>query len=750
MAAAGVPLRWIVILITLLTVQMPLPARSAEVWVCIYPNPPLGLINEQGQALGLMPDLLRAVAEENQWQLNFIKGNWNQCLERLEQGSIALLPAIAYTEERAARYRFARETVMTNWGQLYQFQGEPYDAILDLEGRRVAVLANDVHFIGQNGLRWMADNFSVDIHFLEVDSYHDAFARLSRGEVDAALVNRLFGLENSLKYDVKPTSILLNPIQIRPAFAATSDPLLVQQFDQQLAVWKAERGSIYYQLLERWLQPGKEKPGTLSNLLLGSVLGLLLVLILVLSWGRRRVRLASQQLSEKNRLLEEEHDQLQRIEGELRERQQQYQVLFEDSLSIMLLIDPLTAEVVDANPAACRFYQYPREQFRGLNLGRLNLLSQAEIQKKLSRIESREQQQYHLQHRLASGESREVEVQSSPIEIGGRSLICSIVSDISARKQTERQLEERNRFLQLVIDSVSDPLLVIGTDHRVIKMNRAARENLSQEFSGPNDLSCHLCFHASQMPCNDEEHPCPLQKVQETGAPVTMIHHLTTPEGRRIIELSASPLHNPDGSLQGVIEVARDITKRQQAEEMLSENEKRLHHLAHHDPLTDLPNRLLFEDRMKQALSKARRSGCQVALFFLDLDHFKDVNDNLGHDFGDLLLIDIASRLRSSVRESDTVARMGGDEFLILLEEIESIEMVEIMAERICSALNHELTRDNYYQRVSASIGISLYPDDGISAADLLKNADMAMYRAKNQGKATYQFYSSPRTESLF
>ena len=172
--------------------------------------------------------------------------------------------------------------------------------------------------------------------------------------------------------------------------------------------------------------------------------------------------------------------------------------------------------------------------------------------------------------------------------------------------------------------------------------------------------------------------------------------------------------------------------------------------MAHHDSLTNLPNRLLFEDRLKQALSKARRSRRQVALFFLDLDHLKAVNDNLGHDYGDLLLIDIAKRLRKCVRESDTVARMGGDEFLILLEEIESIEMIEVMAERVCNSLTHELSKGDFTQMISASIGISIYPEDATSAMEMMKNADLAMYRVKNSGKANYQFYSAPQGRFLF
>ena len=481
------------------------------------------------------------------------------------------------------------------------------------------------------------------------------------------------------------------------------------------------------------------------------ILSVLTLLTLLLAcWARHQVTNKTRLLEEKNRQLEDELLERLQVEAELRERQQQYRVLFEETQTSILLVDPASATVVDANLAACNFYRYPREKIQGMSVFRLNNLSETELRRKMALVGTLGAKQFQFTHRMADGQLREVEVHCSPIVIDGRTLLCSIIHDISQRKQVERQLVERTNFLQSVIDGVSDPIMVIATDHRVLQMNRVAREQ-SPQVEIENDFPlCYQISHASQVPCNCESHPCPLKQVKETGEPVTVIHQHTTNRGRRIVELNASPLFDAEGKLQAVIEVARDITDRLHTEEMLSENEKRLHHLAHHDSLTDLPNRLLFEDRLKQALGKARRNGKQVALFFLDLDHFKDINDNLGHDFGDLLLIDVADRLRSCVRESDTVARMGGDEFLVLLDEVETLEMVETMAERICTALTHELSRDNYYQRVSASIGISLYPNDGTTSQELLKNADQAMYRAKNQGKASYQYYSSPRTGFLF
>ena len=621
-------MRWLTFFISLYLLLIPFAACGQGVRVCVDPNPPLSFFDNNGLAQGLLPDLLREVAKQKNWQLSFVQGTWNQCLDLIDSGLVEVLPAIAYSEERANRFRFADETVITNWGQIYQLQGEPYDSILKLAGKKVAVLENDVHYVGGNGLRNLADNFGISINYVEVSSYLEAFSRLSRGEVDAALVNRLFGVNQHLQFAVMPTAILINPIQVRPAFSLSSDPALRNQFDAVLAAWKGDRQSIYYALVNGRLKtPSQNRIPNWLGLALAALVTLLVMMILGNIWARRQIAAKTTELEEKNRQLEMELDE---------------------------------------------------------------------------------------------------------------------------RHQVERQLAERNEYLQLVIDSVSDPLMVIDSDYRVVKMNRAAREELHQESWSVENPFCFQVSHGSQVPCASEDHPCPLEKVRETGAAVTLTHQHVTRRGRRIIELNASPLFNPDGSLQAVIEVARDITERLQIEELLDENQKRLLHLAHHDPLTDLPNRLLFEDRIKQALSKARRSGKKVALFFLDLDHFKDVNDNLGHDFGDLLLIDIADRLRGCVREGATVARLGGDEFLLLLDEVESIEMVEAMAERVCQCLIHELTRDSYYMRISASIGISLYPIDGLNAADLLRNADLAMYRAKNQGKATYQFFSSPQNASLF
>ena len=203
---------------------------------------------------------------------------------------------------------------------------------------------------------------------------------------------------------------------------------------------------------------------------------------------------------------------------------------------------------------------------------------------------------------------------------------------------------------------------------------------------------------------------------------------------RRDVSLTISPIRNPAGEIVAASTVARDISARKNAEE-------RLHHLAHHDPLTGLPNRTLLSDRISQAISVAPRHGKQVAVLFLDLDGFKHINDSLGHAVGDRLLQSVAARLKDQVRGSDTVSRQGGDEFIVLLSGAEDSDDAAIVAKRMIAAIGDVYRFDAQNLNITTSIGISVFPDDGDDAETLIKNADTAMYQAKQNGRNGIQSF---------
>jgi diguanylate cyclase (GGDEF)-like protein len=199
--------------------------------------------------------------------------------------------------------------------------------------------------------------------------------------------------------------------------------------------------------------------------------------------------------------------------------------------------------------------------------------------------------------------------------------------------------------------------------------------------------------------------------------------------------LTIAAIRNREGRLTHYAALFSDITE-------MKENEERIRHLAYYDVLTGLPNRRLLEDRLRVALAHAHRNRRQLAVLFIDLDRFKRINDSLGHEVGDRLLVAIAHRLRNVLREDDTVARMGGDEFVAVLSDIESPDHAVQIALRLIGALMCPVRVDEHELVVTTSVGISIYPDDSDSALALVKNADIAMYRAKDSGRNSFQLYA--------
>lgn len=734
-------MRRVLAIILVLACLTPAVVAAEALRVGVYRNPPLISYEADGRASGLFPELLDNIASEKGWQLEYVPGTWIECLTGLQDGTLDILPSIAYTPARAQLFPFTEETVLSNWGQIYLHPSANVRTILQLDGKSVAVLRKDVFYQGENGLKKLATHFNIDINFIETDDYQDAFETVRSGFADAALVNRFYGNFHYREFGLDETSILLNPLEIRLALSSENLPVR-NEIDQLLKAWKADSNSPFYKTLSKWLNSeGRDTGQTIDLLFLGGAI-LLFILAMVLLVARNRVKISSQALKHKDLQLRKQIEERQTFEEELLERKQQYHVLFEENQSVMLLVDPEAGVIVDANPAACLFYGYEREELVGKSVFEINVLAEEDILSALNVAQSQRGSQFQFKHRLASGEQRDVEAFCSPMKVGGQTLLCSIIHDVTERLKTERNLEDQRDFLQSVVDGVVDPLMVISPDFKVMLMNKAAAAEVGKDDLDDRTFFCHQISHGSDKPCHGDEHPCPLLQVQQTGQPVTMIHnHVKLNGERKIVEVYASPLWNKDGSLMAVIEGARDITDRLQAEAQLSENEMRLKHLAHHDPLTDLPNRLLFDDRLEQALAKGKRNGQQVALLFLDLDRFKNINDTLGHEFGDQLLKKVAVRLLSCVRETDTVARLGGDEFLVVLEQVEDFQTVATMAQRIRHSLAQDIPVESYQLFVTVSIGISMYPSDATTSRELLKCADIAMYHAKQEGKDNYQFY---------
>lgn len=288
------------------------------------------------------------------------------------------------------------------------------------------------------------------------------------------------------------------------------------------------------------------------------------------------------------------------------------------------------------------------------------------------------------------------------------------------------------RNMQAAFDATADGILVVDLDGNYIASNRIFHEmwRIPRRMLRRGQEAAVVKFCMTQLadPDSAVKHALAFHQSSDPKSSVVVSLH----EGR-FFECVCMP-QLIDGRTVGRVWSFRDITDR-------VNTEQRILYDAHHDPLTRLPNRWLFQDRLTQALGRARRAGSNTALFLLDLDRFKTINDTLGHAAGDQLLVEVARRLKTRKREGDTIARLGGDEFILILSELRHKEDTAVIADQILDVLRPPIQIAEHNLYVSASIGISIFPDDGDEGTSLMKSADVALYRAKELGRDSYQVF---------
>jgi diguanylate cyclase (GGDEF)-like protein/PAS domain S-box-containing protein len=324
-----------------------------------------------------------------------------------------------------------------------------------------------------------------------------------------------------------------------------------------------------------------------------------------------------------------------------------------------------------------------------------------------------------------------------------RDLLVEMTSDIdyaltnfereTQRRNAENLLAESHKLLKTIIDIA--PMRIFWKDRDLYYLGcnpafaRDAGESDTESVIGKNDYQLAWREQAKKYRADDRQ-------VMDSGSPKLFFEeHQTTPEGKTLwLCTSKVPLNNQANETIGILGVYEDVTEQKITEE-------RINYLANFDPLTGLPNRSQLNDHLKYALSLAKRSNGHLALMFLDLDHFKDINDTLGHSIGDIVLVELAKRLCLGLREEDTITRLGGDEFILLLPGVDALGAINV-AEKLLNEIAGTYRVEHYDLTLTASIGIALYPDDGKDLETLSKSADAAMYRAKQEGRQCYRFFT--------
>lgn len=323
------------------------------------------------------------------------------------------------------------------------------------------------------------------------------------------------------------------------------------------------------------------------------------------------------------------------------------------------------------------------------------------------------------------------DISLGPLETSEGRLVMAVVRDVTERRLLEAQNREAARYARSLIEASLDPLVTISSEGTITDVNHATEvaTGVAREQLIGSDFAYY--FTEPDMARNGYRQAFLNGMVRDW--PLT----LESVSGQKLDVLyNASVYADESGKVQGVFAAARDVTERRKFERELS-------YQATHDALTKLPNRVLFQDRLQQAIAHSRRAERNVAVLFLDLDNFKQVNDTLGHAIGDSLLCEVAERISNVLREGDTVARFGGDEFVILLQEGLAVADLDGITRKILNSIGAPYDIKGNLLYANASMGITIAPLDGDNPEALLRNADTAMYAAKGLGRNTYCFFSS-------
>lgn len=408
---------------------------------------------------------------------------------------------------------------------------------------------------------------------------------------------------------------------------------------------------------------------------------------------------------------------------------QHYQTLMNNVFDGIFVMD-IHGNILEANPALRQMLGYTKDEIQQLNLSDLNTrLSKQELLKILQQLAGHSAR-FETIHKRKDGTLINVEVCTTGAVLDGEVFFFTSSRDITRRKQEQNTLE----LMKYSIDHLTDAVHWVDKDARIVYANEAMCRKLG--YSLEEMLS--LKIPDIDPDFSPDDWPDHWEEFKRRGSMTFETRHRSK-DGRIFpVEIKLNNLYFQNKELNCVY--AQDITERKKAEELIWKQ-------ANFDSLTSLPNRRMFHDRLKQEILKSRRSTLPLAVLLIDLDDFKEVNDALGHDQGDCLLKEAAKRIAHCVRETDTVARLGGDEFTVLLPRLTETSRADNIAQKIIGRLSEPFILGDNVTYISASIGITLYPNDASDVDTVLKNADQAMYLSKRLGRNRFNYFTQQLQE---
>lgn len=740
----------------LLYAAEPLPIK-----VGIISQESLFFVDKAGYISGFYVELLEDFKQQENLKISYSAVKPEEVQAKLETNEFAIVLGLEQTPELARQLDFSKQHLNNVWGVMYvhESQGIPIHTIFDLHNRHIAIKKNDPKAIT---LKNLCSQFKINCLFKTFDSYQKVLDAITGLDVDAGVTNNI---QQDIDTDhVWRTPLIFDIVEIKAAILKGKNPQLLDKLDQYLEKAQKNPSSTYQQLQTRWLSTNLGTPAFHIHpseikreikqwlpfiLIMGGLFLIILILVVYLLTRTKFKRKIKQIAEEKNRLQLDEN---------------KYRNLVEN---VPYGFEELSLEgiILFANTAAHHIRRYNFGELTGKSI--LDMVADNEQKSLISDLlntinknppERLSNNAYNLIRK--DGKIGEIRVEwHYKRDIQGRPIgLYTAITDITGLRETKDKIKNYHSDLKKAADERAEELKQVYND---LLITAAVFENTAEgifviglegEIQTANPAFCKITGYdkdyIKQQPLNiltsSKQHGNFFDKIRNTleqkGSWQGELMNRRQTGQAYPAWLSLNVVQNAHGITTQYVALLSDITKRKQTEYQVWKQ-------ANFDALTQLPNRHLFHQRLAQAISHAHTHKTLAALMFIDLDHFKQVNDTLGHDAGDELLIQVTQRLSKSIRKGDTVARMGGDEFTVILPEMNTPEIAKKIAQQILAGLNQSFQLKLGEVHISGSIGIVIYPNDGEDITTLLKKADIAMYKIKEQGRNGFYFYTDlPQT----
>ena len=667
--------------------------------------PPFSIVLDDGSASGFSVELMRESLRMMGHTVTYEVRPWAEIKNDLEQGHLEALPLVGRTPEREKAFDFTTPYLKLYGAVFVRNTENAIKKVTDLSGRRVAVLKGD------NAEEFLRRSHITD-QLITTSSFKEAFLQLSTAEVDAVVAQRLVGLNlieklklNNIKTAIAPLKELRQDF----CFAVTKgNTKLLADLNEGLSIVIANK--TYDRLYTKWLGILNQQKGKayLIWITISGLFGLLIIVLLCLYFYQRIQAHKKLKASEEHLRISQLYGNIGTWEADLISKKEIWSETVTESLGFPKISEPTWDIFLQT------IHPDDRDHVISITNAHINEGKKCDVEYRII------DKQGIIRWMRSIGKA-EFDTNGKALKLRGT------VQEITDLKIAEEKL----LLISKVFSETAEGIVITDKNSIILNVNPAFCDITGYNRNEIIGQKPNILRSGKQSP---EFYFHMWQTLNKHGSWQGEVWNKNKAGMLYAELLSISSIIDENNQVVNFIGIFSDITNSKKQQETLEK-------MAHYDVLTQLPNRALLTDRFNQALAHCKRKNSQLAVCFLDLDNFKPVNDSYGHDTGDLLLVEVASRIKKTIRNEDTVSRQGGDEFALLLGDIDSFSQCKEMLQRIIDSVSLPYFINKHSITLSASIGVTLYPGNNSDLDTLLRHADQAMYQAKLAGKNRfYQF----------